>query len=387
MNRDEAGRSTSIKKLKSRAREIRKAQNVPLAKALEIASREAGYQNYHEALKALDSKSELLDEKELDQASSTYGCIEAFLADDGRFDAMSKALMGTYYGRGSGLREFAVAYQASLNPDASAVLGQWIGTALNNAELEGPRFETNIALVLCAGEKAQRPLACVIDDAAALAAKLEDALRVRGARVALGPLAMLAGRVEDGKQLSEWLHIARNASSMAQAIAEGSVVLENKGNRPPSTGSSEGSCYVLFGRATAPMSSEEQLHAALSAASFDGISCVGETSEGCVELSAEDLGTADIVIPWLYADEVKSAASYVEYVLKEEGLKPERSRLGIQVWDGETPRRVDIVVHLPDDAGRVQRTRSTELGSYTFPTYLHLALQKEFGLMSYTLIR
>lgn len=389
MKAEQANRGTSIKQLKRRAREIRDAQGISLSQALEQASKEAGFEHYHAALQVLDTTPKVPKppgEKDLLKAEATCQAIAAYVDDERNFDAMSKALSEIYYGKDRSLSEFALAFHAARDNEVSTVLGQWLGTALTNVDLDGPRFGTNIALILQAGDEEERPIACAIDGARALGQQIQLSLGVRGARVSFAPLALLVGRMEDGATLAEWLHVVHDQARLAPAIANGEIVLKRRG-APPAIGSGKGAHYVLFGRANAPMDSQDALDEALSEAACKGLRIAGETSDGAVDLVAVDLGAADLVMPWLYSAEMQRVASFVEDVTEEAGVRVRDLTLGLEVHDGEMERRVDIAVQVHDDDGRSTGKRLLDLGKFTFPTYLHLAMRKAFKEVGYSYVR
>lgn len=394
MKRDEASRSTSIKALKRRAREIRAAKDVPLGKALDLASVEAGFENYHEALRSLAGSAGDSDASGLKLADQAFQAIARFASEERGFDRMSRALAAIYNGKDQGFSEYALAVHAGLDAGVSGLLVQWLGTAFNSAQLDGARFETNVAMILHAGPYGKRPIACAVDGFVELAKRVERLLNVRGVKVGFSPLAMLLSRLEPGGFMSEWMHVVHDACPLAGHIADGTVVLDRGAKEVPFFGESEGAYYVLLGRASAPMSKQGELeHALMECAALNGLSCTGETSEGKVELSFEDFGTADSLVAWLYAAEMAEVSSFVQRVLEEEQVQTSQATLGLRVWErnpsrGNTAesgleRRVDAVVYLPDDVGRVGRYSSIELGSYLFPSYLHLAVQTAFGLTRY----
>lgn len=391
MKRDSVARDTSIKKLKLRARELRISRRVPLAQALEIAATEAGFPDYHTALKSLSPQPAASNDDQFEQARRALQAINAFVARGSQYDPMSKALAEIYFARpgaraaipNPGLAEYALATLASKDQAATKVLSLWLATALTDTELDAPRFGVNVVLGLEAGAVEQRPRSCVIGNWATLAEHAKQSLRSLGIsspKIDLSPVALLAIQPEHrGTLLSDWFAVLHPACADAQQRLDGGPALNWSGGRPPDSGTGAGANYVLFGRATSRPTAAARLERALEEVQWDGVSVVALAHGGPVQLMPRQLAAADGLMWWLYAPQVDAVSEFLEDLSSEPRFTLQENHLRMVVTPGEMDSHVQIEAVLSDDDPGNGRTRTVTLGDVRFPCYLYAALRGAFG--------
>lgn len=386
MSRDEEARPISIKRLKRRARELRDNRAIPLAQALESAAKEAGFQSYHHAVTVLQPRRSSNKDHEIRLAQTAMGRMLAFANDESQYDAMAQALTEIYFGPTRSLAEYALSQIAIRHPDAVVVLSQWMGAALCDPDLESPRFGTNVALALRAGETKHRPHACAIKDVRTLEALVEEALVDFSCKVALSPVAMLATRPDEGSWIADWIQLTHTACRDAQARLGGDGTLRPTVGLPPSTGTATGADYIIFGRATTSPSFPGSVENALRQLSFNCAPIQGLTSAGPEELHLVEAGTADMLVSRLYQREVDQVVDFWRHVRDDEQRTSsndlQHMDLGIAVRPDGTSHLVDVVVRVPDGPGNPPRRRVRQLGQQQFPAYLAFALICAFGTIT-----
>jgi hypothetical protein len=382
----------SLRRLKTRAREIQQLKSIKRSAALEEAAKEAGFSTYHEAQRALSDVAPAQPDEH--DAPSLSKRVQAVLADiraapldvdppdtDLESPAFDKASSGLYsiFGLSNNknrLDEIELAVFAGHEVHTAAFTSQWLLAMLDMPMPSSTQdYRTNI-IVICDRDYRFKPRAfCPLSDPMASCEQIAEMIGLPGTRVGLAPVGSIIGPLEESKEsmLGDWLQLVDHARARCNQMLDGTLRFDLQPGQGSVSELGHGDAYVFFGRVACSASHDAELDRLLR----EYRCCAGAQIPQVgfsTPLRVRFMAPASYLLQMLYPTQMKQCFGFANRLIQELGSL-DNVNLLLRVCVRDDGHEVDITAQLPHTKDSVAPWRSMYLGRCDFPVYLHAALR------------